>query len=717
MNKLPMTPRTSFPLRKLCSLLALAGLSSATWSQSGDLNLKEVTINAGRIQQRQFDAPAGVSSVSGEAIRSSGPQVNLSDVLGGMPGVVALNRNNYAQDVQISIRGFGSRSAFGVQGIRLIADGIPATIPDGQGQASTVSLTSADRIEVLRGPLAQLYGNSSGGVIQTFTREAGPQPSADIQMFTGSYGLMRTDMQASARSENGKVGIVADLSSFRIEGWRDNSAARREQINTVVTVDPQPDTRVRVVVNAFEMPQAQDPVGLSASQLARSPQQAGTNTVLDQTRKIVSQRQLGLVLDQRIDGDLKFQGRVYGGTRSNLQYQASSSTTSPANQNGTWVGLDRHFMGLGLQLQGQKKQGSVPMDWVIGFDSDRSSEHRQGGAAALGEKKGSFTRDEQNIASNGDWFGQTNWYLGEQWTATAGLRSSRVTLRSNDNFLSDGNGSGSVVYRATTPVVGITWHATDTLNVYGNLGKGLETPTLAAVAYSIKAGAIANQFNPNLLASTSRHQEVGLKWQPAPERRVELAMFRIGTDNEVVSSLSSAGKTTYINAPKTRRQGLELSLQERIAPHWQASWNVTAMSAKYRSTFVSTGNTIYSGNSLPAVPGKQVQAALTWTQLPGRNVNSARLSGAQVTLEWMARSRLWANDLNTAYASGHGIFNLRMRHGVQLGAVSVESFVGINNLGDQKYVGSVITNQSAGQYYEPALPRNWTVGINAKIAL
>ena len=716
MNYMLTTP-SRFPLRHLCSLLALAGLSSLASAQSSDLNLKEVTVSAGRIEQKQFDAPAGVSSVSGDAIRASGPQVNLSDALSSMPGVVALNRNNYAQDVQISIRGFGSRAAFGMQGVRLIADGIPATIPDGQGQTSTVSLTSADRIEVLRGPLAQLYGNSSGGVIQTFTREAGAQPSADTQVFVGSYGLTRADVQASGRSENGKVGIVADLSSFRIDGWRNNAAARREQLNTVVTVDPQPDTRVRVVVNAFEMPEAQDPVGLTAAQLARSPEQAGTNTVLDRTRKIVSQRQIGLVLDQRLDSDLKFQGRIYDGTRSNLQYQASSATTSPANQNGTWVGLERHFSGLGLQLQGQQKQGSVPMDWVIGFDSDRSSEHRQGGATLLGEKNGAPNRDEQNIASNGDWYGQTNWYLGEQWTANVGLRSSRVTLSSDDYFLTDGNGSGSVVYRATTPVLGLTWHANETLNVYANLGRGLETPTLAAVAYSIKAGAIVNQFNPSLLASTSRHQELGLKWQPSAGRRIELAWFRIGTDNEVVSSLSSAGKTAYINAPQTRRQGLELSVQERFAPRWLISGNLTAMSAKYDSTFAGTTGTINAGNSLPAVPGKQAQAALTWTQRPQSISKTTRLSGAQATLEWMGRSRLWANDLNTAYAPGHGIFNARLRHGLQWGPAAIESSIGINNLGNQNYVGSVITNQSASQFYEPALPRNWTVGVTARIDL
>ena len=221
-------------------------------SVSGAQTLEEIKVQGGRIEQQQFDTPASVQVIDEATIRSTGAQVNLSDTLGRVPGVVSLNRNNYAQDVQISIRGFGARAPFGLRGIRLITDGIPATIPDGQGQASTASLTSASRIEVLTGPLAQLYGNSSGGVIQTFTREAGATPEASTQLFAGSYGLTRTDWQLSGRA--GAVGIVADFSNFGIEGYRVNSAAQRKQLNTVMTWDVKEDTKARFILNSFDMP-------------------------------------------------------------------------------------------------------------------------------------------------------------------------------------------------------------------------------------------------------------------------------------------------------------------------------------------------------------------------------------------------------------------------------------------------------------------------------
>ena len=699
-----------------CTLVLFAALIAPA-ARADDDSLKEVTVTAGKIAQKRFDAPASISTVDGEAIRASGPQVNLSDALSGVPGVVALIRNNYAQDIQISIRGFGARAAFGTQGIRLIADDIPMSIPDGTGQASSMSLSSVDRIEVLRGPLAQLYGNSSGGVIQTFTREAGAVPELGAQLYTGSFGLARYDAQASGRSANGQVGIVADASTFNTDGWRANSAAKREQLNTVLTMDPQAGTRVKLVFNIFDSPTAQDPLGLTAAQLQKNPQQAGNNAVLDQTRKSVQQGQLGLVLQQKLPGDLQFQGRVYYGTRDNLQYQASSATTSPANATGTWVGLGREYGGIGLQLKGQQNQWAVPMEWVAGYDADKSSEHRQGGAAKLGYEIGNPTTDQQNIATNNDVFAQTNWYLSDHWTLVAGARYSQVTLSNDDHLTSSSPDSGSVTYRKLTPVIGLTWHATDALNLYANAGQGFETPTLSNVVYSNVGGTLISRFNPNLQAATSQTLELGAKWLPSASQSLDTALFHTVTHNEIVTSISSAGKTSYVNAPSTLRQGLELAYRVQLAPHWSTRWSGTLMRAQYSSAYNSGSTAVASGNAMPSIPEKQALGSLSWSQQAHKDLTPMKLSGAEATLEWVARSQLWANDANTAAAAGQGLFNLRLREGVQWGALAVEGFAAINNLANRQYVGTVITNQSAGQYYEPGLPRNWVLGLCVSVQI
>ncbi len=678
---------------------AILSLAVPALAQVQAPTLAPVLVQGGRIEQQQFDAAASIYSLDGETIRSGGPQVNLSDALSRVPGVVSLNRNNYAQDVQISIRGFGSRAAFGLRGIRLITDGIPATTPDGQGQASTVSLTSTDRIEVLSGPLAQLYGNAAGGVIQTFTREAGARPEGEMQLWTGSYGLQRSDWQASGRS--GAVGIVADYSTFAIDSYRDNSAAKRTQFNSVITYDASPDTRFKLIANVFDMPEAKDPLGLTQAQLA-NPSSAGTNAVARSTRKIVSQEQAGATVEHRFSADLRMQGRLYGGNRENLQFQTSGTT-------GSWVGLDRNFHGAGLQLNGkQRMNASMAFDWVLGMDKDNSGERRQGGAAALGQKTGGVTRNEMNWASNQDYFGQINWHLGERWSLTTGVRQSTVRLKSQDDYLADAkDGSGSVKYSATSPVLGLTWHASDTLNLYINQGRGFETPTLAEAAYTNVSGAIQPLFNPNLRASTSRHLEVGSKWAISPSSRLDVAVFQIKTADEIVVDLSVSGQSAFRNATETQRQGLELAWRQQLSSQWRTVASATVMNATYERAF----GTVSAGKQLPGVPARQLFASVQWARQGFAAVGQKPVLGPQASLDWLARSSVWANDTNTAQAAGYGLLNAKVRQRYQVGSARLDVFAGIDNLANRRTVGSVIVNQASSQFFEPGLPRNWTAGM------
>jgi iron complex outermembrane receptor protein len=683
-------------------------------AQTATAALPEVVVQSGRLAQKQFDTAGSVASVGADEIRASGPQVNVSDVLAKVPGVAALNRNNYAQDLQISIRGFGARAAFGMRGIRLITDGIPATTPDGQAQASTISLTSTDRLEVLTGPLAQIYGNASGGVIQSFTREASDRPEFASQIYTGSYGMKRTDWQFSQRT--GSVGLVADYSTFVTGGYRANSDARRQQFNGVITVEASPDTRWKLVTNLFDMPQARDPLGLTLAQLA-NPSQGGYGSGINSTRKTVSQRQAGAVLDHRINREVQFSARAYTGTRDNLQYQALANAGNPNNANGRWTGLERHFYGLGLQLNGKAKAGAVPFDWVVGLDRDRSAEVRQAGATLNGVKTAAgATRNELNQSDNQDYFAQANWFVSDRWTLTTGLRRSNVTLRSLDYYLVDGvDGTGSVRYSASNPVLGATWHVKDTLNLYANAGKGLETPTLAEAAFVSSGGAAVGQFNPGLQASTSLHREVGAKWTPAPTTRVSAALFRITTDNEIVADVSTFGSTAYINATRTLREGLELSWQQLWTPHWKTDVNATVMKAIYDQSYSSAASgTISAGNQMPSVPSRQFFAGLRWSEAGFASAGKARGNGFEADLDVVARARIYANDRNTSSAAGYGLVNTRVRYRVSQGRVSHELYAGVDNLADRAYVGSVIVNQSSAQFFEPGLPRNWVLGWSLK---
>lgn len=688
--------------------IAMLSWSSVSMAQLQVANSSdEVLVQSGHLTQRQFDAPTSIYTIEAETIRNSGPQVNLSDVLARAPGVVALNRNNYAQDVQISVRGFGARSAFGLRGFRLITDGIPATTPDGQGQASTVSLTSAERIEILTGPLAQLYGNSAGGVIQVFTREAELKPTAQVQIFKGSYGLDRTDWQFSQRA--GNVGFVADYSTFAIQGYRNNSQAKREQLNSVATVDLSADTRLKLIANVFRMPFAKDPLGLTAAQFLANPKQAGNFALVNDSRKTVNQEQAGAVLEHKLNKDTRIQARIYGGNRDNLQYQAASALA------GSWVGLERDFHGLGLQIQGkQNLLGGKAVDWVAGFDQDYAGENRQGGPAAAGQKTGNINRKELNESTNRDYFAQANWRVMSDWTFVTGVRQSNVQLKSKDDYLTDGvNGSGSVSYGAANPVIGATWHVNDHLNIYLNQGKGFETPTLSESVYTKSGNAVIGLFNANLIPSRSQHLELGSKWTPSPSTRVDTAVFRIKTDNEIVTSLSAGGRTAFTNASETLREGLELSARHAFNSNWRTQLTVTAMSAEHAS------GTALAGKSLPGIPQKQLFTSISWAENGFQNTSKKPMQGKTASLDWIARSSLWANDVNDASgaAAGYGLLNARIKQGFEWRQMNFEAYLGVDNLTDKKAVSSVIINQAGRQYFEPLLPRNWVIGISTKLNL
>lgn len=665
--------------------------------------LPDVVVSASRAEQRSFDAPAAIQSVDRATIEGAGPQVNLSESLIRVAGLTILNRQNYAQDLQVSIRGYGARSAFGIRGVRLLVDGIPATTPDGQGQGSSISLTSTERIEVLRGPLALMYGNSSGGVIQAFTREAPEQPEFDAQIFAGSFDMRRSDWQYAGRVKD--YGLVADYSTFDTDGYRDNSKAERKQFNGKLSFDAQDKTHVNVVFNQFDMPLAQDPLGLTAAQLAADPTQAGTNAISAQTRKITSQRQLGSILTHVLDNNNSITARAYYGNRNNLQYQANSQ----------WVGLNRNYYGAALQYNQQTQVGGNPVLWVAGYEFDYSKERRQAGAAPGGEKTpGSLNRDEDNLARNSDFFAQATAHVGDDISITAGLRASTVRLGSTDYYLNNGDGSGEVSYEATNPVLGVTYHVGEHLNLYANYGKGFETPTLAEVAYT---GAGAPSFNTAINASKSQQYELGSKWAPSAGSRLDFTLFKVDSTDEIVIAFSSAGSTAYKNAPGTSRTGWELSGNTLLTPHLRATLAASKIDAKYSQAFTSGTTYVRADNQMPGIPQNFAFAELLWSGPTISGGKKAATLGSQASIEFTQAGRLYANDTNTAWADGYSSFNLKASHGWAVASGSLTAYARVDNLADKRYVGSVIVNQAASQFYEPAPGRNWTLGLRLVLPL
>ncbi len=681
-----------------------------TQAAPAPVQLEPVVVTTQRSRETAFDSPASISAVTRETIENAGPQVNLSEALRGVPGISLLNRQNYAQDLQLSIRGFGARSSFGIRGVRLVVDGIPATMPDGQGQASSIALSSAGRIEVLRGPLAQLYGNAAGGVVQVFTRDDALQPTATAAASTGPHGQRKVDGQFSTSGAG--WGLSADASWFRTDGWREHSAAERGQVNARWQGDLTRDWHSSVVVNVLAQPMSDDPGGLTRAQWRADPRQAVAIVKTQDASKSVHQSQVGTVNEWRIDDDTSATARLYIGKRDldNALSTPLAAQQAPTSSGGI-VAFERTYAGAGLLVSRRFRLGEGRALRVSGgIDLDRMHEDRQGYLNDAGVR-GALKRDERNVVTDRDVFVQAAWDFTRAWTLTAGARRSNVRFSSADRFITAANpdDSGGVDYTATSPVAGLAWHPHGDLNVYANLGRGFETPTFAELSY--RPGATG--LNTDLRASRSRHAEAGVKWRPAAGQRLEVAAFDIGTRNELVVDTNDGGRSTFKNAGRTTRRGVEFSYVGKLAESVQATLTATQLRARFRDAFSSGSGAaavpVQAGNRLPGTPERSAYAELAWRP-------RAAWGGFNAAAELVHTGRLWVNDANEDAAPAATVYNLRTGFAQQVGGWQLAQLLRLDNATDKRYAGSVIVGDANKRFFEPALPRTWLLALTASYA-
>jgi iron complex outermembrane receptor protein len=657
--------------------------------------LDPVVISAQRLQQGSFETPAAISVVTRDTIDKGGPQVNLSEALNRVPGISVLNRQNYAQDLQLSIRGFGARSTFGIRGVRLIVDGIPATMPDGQGQASNISLASVGRIEVLRGPMAQLYGNSAGGVVQIFTEDDADKPTTTLSAAAGPYHLGKVGVKFSTSTPD-SYGLTIDASHFQTDGYREHSEAQRGQLNARWQKQFR-DTHVSVVLNVLDQPKSQDPIGLTRAQFETNPRPAAAPALTQDARKSVRQQQVGTVIEHRLDELTTFTGRIYLGQRAlDNALSIPPAAQAPATSSGGMVEFDRGYGGVSAQLAHRINFGDGKVLRLVGgLEGDRMLENRQG-YLNNGGNRGALKRDERNRVEDRDVFAQASLDLSPRWTATAGVRRNDVRFTSQDYFIVAGNpdDSGGITYHATNPVVGLNWLATPDVNVYANVGQGFETPTFSELAY--RNGATG--LNTDLRASRSLHTEVGSKWKITPQQRLDLAVFNIKTKDEIVVDTNNGGRTTYKNVGRTTRRGAELTWLAQLTSEVRSTLSLTALQARFDNDLVLAG-----------APERNAFAELAWEP-------RAAWGGFNAGAEWVYTGRIYVNDQNSDSASAASVFNLRAGFAQSVGGWRFAQLIRVDNVGDHRYAGSVIVNDANSRYFEPALPRTWLLSTTARYA-
>lgn len=692
----------------------------AAWAQTtaagAPQTLPAITVSTPAGARPAFELAGSVDRVEGEDLRAQRLQAQLSEGLGAVPGLQVQDRRNLAQDLQLSVRGFGARSTFGVRGLRLYVDGIPATLPDGQGQTSNIEIGSLERVEVMRGPFSALYGNSSGGVLQAFTAPGEGRPLLRSTTGGGSNGSWRQALELSGAQAlgDGEGGAQMDyrvsISRFATEGWRDHSAATRDLANARLGLALDNGARLTLIYNDVRI-SAQDPLGLTEEQWRSTPRAAPLAQQYN-TRKTVSQRQAGLVYEQSLARDHQLRVLLYGGERQTTQFQSipPSAQQNPPHAGGV-IGLERRYSGIDVRWTTQQQLLGRPLSLAAGLAWDGMRETRTGHenyigtpAAPLLGVQGRLRRNERNTVSNLDPYVQADWQVAEAWSLELGARRSRVRFESEDQYLANGDDSGQARHARVLPVAALRWQPSRDLSFYLSAGRGFETPTLNEISYRTDG---LGGLNLGLRPSLSSNVELGAKARLAGGL-LTAAVFHTRTKDEIVTHSSVGGRSSFQNAGRTKRQGAEIGWQHQSATHWRTQLAYTWLDARYVDGFCTPlpcndANRVLAGARLPGVARQSLYASFGW----------APPQGLRAGMDLRAQGRIMANDRNSVSAPGYAVTGAWLGWQQSYGPWQLEAFARLDNLFDRNYAGSVIVNEGNGRFFEPAPGRQWSAGVSA----
>ena len=711
-----------------CILMSMGCISSPlVWAEdlTQDVTvLPTLHVEATRTDTTYLQTPASVFRIDAPQVDTSS-QVNLTEVVKGIPSLQLRNRENYAQDLQLSMRGFGARSTFGVRGIRLYVDGIPATMPDGQGQTSNIDLSSLDHVEVLTGPFSSLYGNSSGGTILTSTKEGQGKDSIELSYSGGSHDKSRAGLvlQGGAKGKN-EPSYVISSSYFDTDGYREHSGAEKVLNNAKFSWNLDDGSKINWVTNYVKI-HADDPQGLTRDQWYANPKQVNDADNTYKVRKDIEQTQTGVTWSKPIDDKNELYAMAYLGNRQVTQYQSIpqgkvreengkpvyTGQKSPKHAGGV-IDFERNYYGADFRWTGKELLPNITVS--VGVALDMMNEERKGfenfNADGVYGVKGNLRRNEDNTLWNIDPYLQASWQFLPTLRLDTGVRYSNVHYKSKDHFTSgpdqygtvNGDDSGKTDYDKVLPSAALSWQILPELMAYVSYAKGFETPTFTEMAYRLDE---ESGFNFNLTASTSDTYETGLKAQNSLGD-FTLAVFQTKTQNDIVSAGNSNGRSTFRNADKTLREGVEFAWNKKLWRDLTATASYTYLDATFDADIPAYGSIaqIPSGNAIPGIAKNQAYASLAWQPSHG-------LYGG-VDVQYM--DKVYVNDTNSDAAPSYSVTSANVGYAWVMGDWKVNSFARVDNLFDKNYAGSVIVNDSTqpvGRYFEPADGRNWSAGL------
>lgn len=663
----------------------LIAVSAAAQVNDG---LDEIVVTATRSESSVRDVGRSVSVVSKEQIQNGTQQLGLDEALAGVPGLYMQNRYNFAQDLRISLRGFGARSAFGIRGIKILVDGIPETLPDGQAGVDSIDLGSAQSIEVLRGPASSLYGNASGGVIAIASELGSPEPYIEGRIAGGEYGY--SQLQLKTAGELAGADYLFNVSRTELDGYREHSNTRGTVVNTKWGIPVLDSDRLIVSLNLTDQPEADDPGGINAAQAASAPTSARVQNVQFDAGENLSQQRLGLVYEmERPAGNL---------TIRNYYAWREFGNTLPFTDGGA-VDLERFFYGVGAQYTLGE---SLPdaFDFSFGVDLERQDDDRKR-FDNLNGVLGPMVFDQNEQVDNVGVYLQARYEFNDTWSMLGGIRYDEISYDVSDRYLADADDSGSLDFSETSPALSLNYRTSRGV-LFASYSSSFETPTTTELANPDASGG----FNGNLRAQTADSFELGYK-HAAGDIYYELALFTIDLADELVPFELAAfpGRTFYSNAGASRRDGVEAALSWENDRGLRVDASYTWSDFSF-DRFFDENNNDFSGKRLPGLPQHFGYLGISWNGDNG-------LSG---TLESLYSGDLYADNANSEVVPDYTVVNFRLSQEFTTGRWLIRPYAGINNLLDESYNTNIRINAFGGRYYEPAPERNFYAGVSVNFS-
>jgi iron complex outermembrane recepter protein len=681
-----------------CALVSAAPAQEPTRLDTTGLDTSQVQrlpeINVTRTAAPLQRVPYAVGVVDRTEIQRGQQTVGLDEALNNLPGVVVANRYNFSLDQRISIRGAGSRSNFGVRGLKILLDGVPQTLPDGQSQLTNIDFANIDRAEVLRGASSSLYGNASGGVIAFSSEAAALGPFAQRVRVDGGGGRRDGDdfykWQSWTSGRSGNVSGTLSLSQFKTDGFRQHSAAEFQQLNAALDYAVTGSTLATLRLSLADNPRGQNPGALTRAEYLLNPDSAAANNIRRGADKDAQQHQLALRVRHFDAGGNEYEATVFGLLRDLANPLAAPPPTGVTPTSGTYVSIDRAVGGVRVSANRELGTAGRSPRMAAGVDLQRMRDDRQNLVSEAGRPTSTVILDQREQVTEFGPFAQLTWSPSDRWLVSGGARLDWVRFDLNDRFTSDGDDSGARTMSAVSGNVGLSLSFSDQFVPYINVATAFETPTTTELVNQPDG---SGGFNPALGPQRAVNYEIGARGQPVPTVGYSVALFLGRISDAIVQGPEVGGRAFFRNAGKTHNDGAELGIN--VSPVAGLRLRGSYTYARYRFTnYRLADGTVLDGNRLPGVPEHFWRLGLR-TSLP---------SDFYVDADHTISSSILADDANTVWvdAWGAGITNLRVGWNGQAGNVEIAPFLGVNNLWDRRYVGSVTLNGVGGRVFEPA---------------